>query len=142
MDAQEIVWERKILPDYNHYMGLVFERVCRDYLLHQNSRGKLPVLFTKIGRWWGTSAEGRQVEIDLVAKEDKDYLICECKWTNEETGIAVLHDLWKKADAMTKNRGRTWFVLFSKSGFTDTVVQEAAVRSDILLISLEEILSI
>ena len=55
-DAQEIVWRRKIEPDYSTYMGLVFERVCREYLLRMNGLGRLPILFTDVGRWWGTDS--------------------------------------------------------------------------------------
>lgn len=50
--AQEAVWLKRIEPDYNNYMGLVFEKVCADYLIWKNARGELPVLFTSIGRWW------------------------------------------------------------------------------------------
>ena len=142
MDAGEIVWQRKIRDDYSNYMGLVFERVCRDYLLYQNSLGRLPILFTEIGRWWGAnsrSKEHEQVEIDLVARDGKDYLVGECKWKNEPLDYGVLSDLRKKADIMTLNRECTWFVLFSKSGFTDAVLDEAERTKDVILVSLEEL---
>ena len=45
-DAQEIIWDKRIEPDYSNYMGHVFEIICRDYLLHKNSKGKLPILFS------------------------------------------------------------------------------------------------
>lgn len=39
-----------------------------DYLIAQNAKGELPILFTSIGKWWGTNPATRnQVEIDLVA---------------------------------------------------------------------------
>ena len=44
-----------------------------------------------------------------------------------------------KADVFRKNRGRTWFVLFSKSGFTDAVIEEAAKNNDVLLVDLGKI---
>ena len=98
-DAQEIVWNRRIEPDYSHYMGQVFERVCRDYLLRQNSKGALPILFTEIGRWWGTdSKKHEQVEIDLIARDMDDYLFCECKWTNEPVDYQVLNRLREKSE--------------------------------------------
>lgn len=59
-DAQEIVWKRRIEPDLSHYMGHVFEIVSRDYLLRKNREGSLPILFTGIGRWWGTDPKTRQ----------------------------------------------------------------------------------
>lgn len=140
-DAQEIVWKRKIEPDYNHYMGHVFEIVCRDFLLHQNSLGTLPILFTNIGRFWGTDPKNRQqIEIDLIAQDGNDYLICECKWKNEKLDIHILRELKQKADIFRVNRNKTWFVLFSKSGFTDAVKKEAAQTDNILLYELEDII--
>ncbi len=138
--AQNIVWDRRIRPDYSNYMGLVFEQVCKDYLLIQNVRGKLPILFTAIGRWWGTDTGTRQqVEIDLVAKDGNDYLICECKWRNELLNYGVLEGLKKKADAYSNNRGKTYYVLLSKSGFTQAVKEEAEKDRTILLVTLDDI---
>lgn len=140
-DAQEVVWKRRIEPDLNHYMGHVFEIVCRDYLLRKNSEGKLPILFTNIGRWWGTDSKTRQqVEIDLIAQDENDYLICECKWKNEKTGYEVYQGLVEKAAVFREKRNETWFVLFSKSGFTDAVTAEAKVNEHLILIDLADIM--
>lgn len=115
-NAQEAVWEHKIANDYSNYMGLVFEKICQDYLLQKNSQGELPILFTSIGRWWGTDpATHNQEEIDIIAGEGNHYLICECKWKNEKTDLAVLHSLQSKADIFRKTRDETWYILFYKS---------------------------
>ncbi len=141
-DAQDIVWQRKIMPDYSNYMGLVFESVCRDYLLNKNMRGELPILFTEIGRWWGTDSKThQQVEIDLIAKDKNDFLFCECKWKNELLDYGVLDDLREKADAFLKNRENTYFVLFSKSGFTQAVIDEAGRNERIILVKLNDIMA-
>lgn len=138
--AAEIVWKQKIAPDYSAYMGLVFEQVCRDYLLEQNAQGKLPFLFTTIGRWWGSDPKTRKAaEIDLIANDGNSYLFCECKWHNELTDLSVLKGLQEKADGFCSKRGKTWFILFSKSGFTGAVWEEAERREDIILIDLEKI---
>lgn len=140
--AIDVIWQKRIAPDYNNYMGLVFEKVCMDYLTAQNAKGKLPLLFTSIGRWWGTDpATHSQVEIDLIAKDDKDYLFGECKWRNEKLDLPVLHELQKKADIFSKNRNQTWFVLFSKSGFTTTIINAATTDSHILLVDLDTLLN-
>lgn len=143
MDAQDVVWKRRIEPDYSNYMGLVFERVCRDYLLYQNSRGNLPLLFTEIGRWWGsdpTPGNRKEVEIDLVARDGKDYLICECKWRNELLDYSVLSGLRNKADTMNQKRENTRYVLFTRTGFTKAVLEEAEKSDDIILVTLDDIL--
>lgn len=139
--ARDAVWLKRILPDYNHYMGLVFEKVCMDYLTEQNAKGELPVLFTSVGRWWGTDPATRaQVEIDLIANSGKEYLIGECKWRNEKLDLPVLQALKEKADIFHKNRGLTWFILFSKSGFTQAVLEKAQKDETLLLVDMNELM--
>lgn len=134
--AADIAWKKRIEPDLNHYMGHMFEQICKDYLLRKNSHGQLPILFTNIGRWWGTDKTKRQeVEIDLVANDGANYLFGECKWRNEAVDYTVLSDLREKADIFCKQRDRTWFVLFSKSGFTDAVLAASLQSDDIILIT-------
>lgn len=141
--AQDAIWKKRIQPTYIDYMGLVFEKICSDYLMLQNIRGDLPILFTKIGRWWGSdSASHSQTEIDIVANEGKDYLICECKWRNEKLDLSVLKGLKEKADAFMKKRNNTWYVLFSKSGFTDAVTNEAKNDDHIILVNLHDIINL
>lgn len=139
--AQQAVWLKKIEPDYNGYMGLVFEKVCADYLSGKNAKGELPILFTSIGRWWGTDpATHGQEEIDLVANDRKDYIFGECKWRNEKLDISVLRELKIKADTFSKNRSSTFYFLFSKSGFTDAVKNEAKADNNVILVDLNDIM--
>lgn len=141
--AQDAVWKRRIEPGYSEYMGLVFERICRDYLMAQNAAGALPILFTSIGRWWGSSADPSdrsQVEIDLVAKDGRDYLFGECKWQNEALDLSVLKKLREKADVFRKKRGRTWYVLFSRAGFTKAIQEEAKREKNIILVDIRDIM--
>lgn len=141
--AQDAIWKKRIQPTYSDYMSLIFEKICSDYLMLQNIRGNLPILFTKIGRWWGSdSASHSQAEIDIVANEGKDYLICECKWRNEKLDLSVLKGLKEKADAFMKKRNNTWYVLFSKAGFTDAVTNEAKNDDHIILVDLHDIINL
>lgn len=139
--AQQAVWLKRIEPDYDNYMGLVFEKVCMDYLSVKNARGELPILFTRIGRWWGTNpATHVQEEIDLVASDGKDYIFGECKWRGEKIGLSVLRALKAKADLFDRSRSNTYYFLFSKSGFTEAVINEAESDSRIMLVDLKEIM--
>ncbi|MCD8216500.1 MAG: ATP-binding protein [Clostridiales bacterium] len=141
--AKKIVWEKKIAPDLSHFMGMAFEQICKEYLLRKNNLGELPLLFTEIGNWWGTDpAERTQEEIDLVARDGLDYLFCECKWNQQPLGLPILEKLIHRADLVSKTRLHTWFMLFSKSGFTKPVEEEAASSEHIILVSLEDILAV
>ena len=142
MGAQQAVWLKRIEPDYNNYMGLVFEKVCKDYLNMKNAKGELPLLYTSIGRWWGTNpVTHRQEEIDLIANDGKDYIFGECKWRGEKIDISVLRKLKAKADIFSRNSNNTYYILFSKSGFSEEVITEAYSDSSIMLVDLNEIMN-
>ena len=139
-DGWKIVLDKKILPNYQTYMGAIFEKVCKEFLLKQNNLGNLPILFTSIGRWWGTDSKTKQqVEIDLIAHDNSDYLICECKWRNEPIDYSIIQTLRYKADAFQKVRNNTWFILFSKSGFTPAVHRAMESEKDLILFDLNSL---
>ena len=138
--ARDIVWTRKIEKTYSDYMGTAFEQICREYLLWKNSHGELPILFTEIGRWWGTNPmERRQEEMDIVARDGNDYLFCECKWQQEKADLPILKDLQRKADMFFPQKGNAWYMLFSKSGFTEAVLEEAKKNNHVILVDLHEL---
>lgn len=140
-DAAEVVWKKRIEPDYNRYMGIVFEKVCMDYLKRKNAEGSLPFLFTDAGRWWGTdSVEKKQVEIDIAASDGENHLVGECKWRNEKIGIDILRSLQKKAAVWKPNGGNKYLILFSKSGFTEDVMRKAQESEKLLLVDLPKLM--
>ena len=141
--AYKQVLERRIIPDYSTYMGLVFEKVCKEFLLRRNSQGNLPILFTEIGRWWGNDAKRKiQTEIDLIAREKNDYIFCECKWRNSKADLSVLKILEDRAEIFfngQEKRGQVNFIIFSKSGFDDELRSTQNKRQDLILVNLEEL---
>ncbi len=139
--AADVVYKKRIKDTYNEYMGVVFESICKQYLLSENAHGNLPVLFTKIGRWWGNDPKSKsQVEIDLVANDDKNYLFCECKWRNEKIDINILDNLKKNSTLFDNKCDKKYFVLFSKIGFTDAVIKACEAEKNIILVDLEKLL--
>ncbi|MCD7784664.1 MAG: ATP-binding protein [Oscillospiraceae bacterium] len=139
--ASDALYKKRIEPSLNEYMGIVFEKICMEYLLRKNSRCELPIMFTSIGRWWGHSSEKThtQVEIDLIAQDGRDYIFCECKWRNEIMTPAVLNKLKESAGVFSKDIDNCYFALFSKSGFSDSLIEEAKNDSRILLIGIDDI---
>lgn len=138
-DNAKIVYEKKVLPTLNNFMGLCFEKICEEYLLHINSRGKTPFLFTDIGKWWGTNKiSKKQDDIDIVASDKKNYIFSECKYTNEKVDI----DTYEKLLEKSKNfqiKGRSFYYIFSKSGFTDKMKKEVK-NKNLYLIDIKNIL--
>ena len=118
------------------YMGLVFEQMCRDYLLRYAEN--LPILLSDVGKWWGTDAKAKkEVQIDLVGvpAEGKEYIIGSCKYRNGKVGMDELELLRSYADVFGKGEMYHYYI-FSKGGFSDGL-QEAARRGEVKLVGLE-----
>jgi len=57
----------EIREAYNHYLGPIFEKIARQFLIELNRGGKLPFRSTKVGKWWRKGEE-----IDLIALNERE----------------------------------------------------------------------
>lgn len=134
--SQHIV-ENIIKPDLSRFMGCVFEKVCKQYLTKLKVEEKLPFYFIKLGRWWEKSEE-----VDIVAIDLKDnLLIGECKWTSASVGQKVLTKMIDLNTQIMPDAKSTWFYIFSKSGFTKELIDSSKSKSNVCLISIDEMRS-
>ena len=123
---------------FSDYMGLVFEQMCRDYLLYYADN--LPVTLADTGQWWGTdNAAKKEVQIDIVgtSADSDEYIIGSCKYKNEKIGIDEFELLKHYATVFGKG-SRYHFYIFSKSGFTDGL-HELGEKGEVRLFTLEDI---
>lgn len=130
------IYDKAVYARLNDYMGLIFEKMCSDYLLYYAE--ELEFQLIDIGQWWGTDAvEKKQVQIDLVGSTDNknEFLIGSCKFRNEAIGIDELELLKKYAKVFGKGSFYHYYI-FSKGGFTDGL-KAAADRGEVTLISLD-----
>ena len=74
-----------------------------------------------------------------AVKQSKEI---EDKWCNKRLDISVLKDLKAKTDVFSTNRKNSCYVLFSKSGFTGAVLNEARSDDSILLVDLAELMKL
>ncbi|MDR3264218.1 MAG: ATP-binding protein [Clostridiales bacterium] len=140
-NGNEHIYEKKVKPFISDYMGRVFESVCKQYLSRLNAEEKLPFLFEKIGRWWGGSPiTKKETEIDLIAADKNSLIVCECKWKNEEIGLKTYKDLKEKA-AMFADK-KIYYYLFSKSGFSDGLAEEAKINAELTLVTIADLFNV
>ncbi|MEI7834213.1 MAG: ATP-binding protein [bacterium] len=135
----ETVWQEYIDPQLNTHLGLVFEEVCRLYVLHRwgERHGETPL---RVGRWWSGDSE-----IDVFAEIQQHsqamILVGECKWWQKPVGKNVLEELQRKTAAIPLASNRKFqYALFSVSGFTDALMERAK-DEGIILIDAPQIMS-
>ena len=136
--AADLAYKR-IEPYLSDYMGKVFEEICKQYLWKQLLNGECPVEFSSLGRWWGNDPkEKRQVEIDILAEQDKNTaLFAECKWTNEKVDLGVLDTLIKRSELFPYQN--VHYYLFAKTGFTKGCTDRAKEMGNVMLVGYEDI---
>lgn len=135
----EAIYDFEIQESLSAYMGIVFEEICKQYIIEQAKAKATPMLPVNIGRWWGNNPkEKRQEEIDILSYRKDDALFGECKWKKDLVGMDVLENLKRRSDMFPfKNN---WFWLFSKTGFTENLIDEAKRCDNIRLVCLEEMI--
>jgi len=138
----ERVYENRVKQFIPDYMGHVFEAVCKQYLLRLNAKDMLPFLFDTIGGWWGGNPITKKgTEIDIVASsKDGRMIVGECKWKNKETGCDVYKGL-KEKEIVLPGKDIHYF-LFSRSGFTPALKDEAKDDARLTLVTLNDLFTI
>lgn len=133
-----LIYEQAVKRFYPDYMGLVFEKMCQEYLLRYAK--DLPILLSNVGQWWGTDSKTRrEVQIDIVGApvDGNEYLIGSCKYRNEKIGIEEL-ELLRRYAAVFRQNGIFHYYIFSKGGFTQ-VLLEAEMQGEVTLLTLEDL---
>lgn len=121
-------YEHSVKPRLPEYMGDVFEDMCRFFTLNIGTEGRLGTFISSVGKWWGTDpVKKEQTDIDVVGLNtfQKEAVLGECKYKNEILDKKVMMNLIEKKGLLPNEYRIVQFLLFSKSGFSDWVVENA-----------------
>ena len=99
--------------------GLAFEELCRAAVWDLPAVGRIPFRPQRVGMWW----DG-QAQIDVAALNEEYILLGECRWRTRPLGSEVLVELKRKAARVPGER-RQILALFSRAGFTESLIAEA-----------------
>ncbi len=137
-DRMEKNYENVVKKRLSDYMGLTFEKMCKDYILYYEE--DLPIPIGNIGQWWGGNPKThKQAQIDIVvtSAEDDSVVIGSCKF---KEGLITESELYLMEDyAQIIGSFKNYFYyFFSKTGFTEPMKKIAKDR-DIYLFTLEDI---
>jgi AAA+ ATPase superfamily predicted ATPase len=127
------VWDTKIRPQLDAYMGPRFEVACRQFIQATPTAWRHAI--PELGVWWDTHDELEVVGHDggLVV------LAAEVKWTNDPMGLAELRLLERRVARLPHVAPDRQLALFSRSGFTAEVVAQRS--SDLVLVTLDDLLA-
>jgi uncharacterized protein len=132
----QIILEKQVIPDIDHFSSLVFEKVCQQFFWQSGLSRKLPFIPTNIGNWWNAKEE-----IDIIVIGEKEAILVECKWTSKPAGMDVLTELEKKGQFVLPELGerRIHLALCSRSGFSSQLIADAKRRKDVTLFDLPQL---
>lgn len=122
----------------NAYIGHRFEQVCTQYIIQEAYNGELPFYAEEIGRWWGNNPiKKQQEEIDIVAQDSENAILCECKYTEKPFDEKELSDLQNSAPCI--KRDNKYFWIFSKKGVSAGVKKKIHDQSNYRVISIADL---
>lgn len=138
--APDIYYEREFTEErLNTFLGHRFEGICEAFLKEKFYNGEMPFFAEEIGRWWGSNPVlKKQEEIDILALNDDNAVIGECKYTKGPFDEKQLDDL--VTSALCINRRKKYFMIFSKSGISNGVEKRIKDKPEYQVVTLKELL--
>ena len=133
--APDTFWDRYIAHDFSEtFVPKQFETLCRQFLIRQNRKGRLPEIFDAIGTYsYDLPEEHRNGEFDVVTHDDKGYIFYEAKFRKTPVTDAMIQTEIRQVQQTGMNCHRYGF--FSRSGYQVTP------RPGVILYTLEDLYS-
>ena len=129
----------------DNHVSFIYEDICREIFIDLCNKKVIDFIPSKVGKYWKDDRRS-SVEIDIVAIDNiqKKIFVGECKYWKRKVDIDVLVDLKRKVDMASELvetfKGHKFiYGLFSKSGFTDKMIEVSKEDRDIILVSKETV---
>ena len=134
------ILEQRVRPTFEQFVSYAFEEAARSYVTRLARKGELSFLPERIGNWWDQNTE---MDVVAISESERALLVGECKWSVNPVGTNILLDLRKKALALqaTKSWENIRYFLFSKSGYTPELQEQATRAENIHLVSVLDCLT-
>ncbi|HKL79523.1 MAG TPA: ATP-binding protein [Mobilitalea sp.] len=127
------VYEEKVEPFMNNYMGEYFAEVCMEYLKLMNLHQRLPVVYQWWDRWYGKNGT-----IDIIARGQNDESLAGiCIWEDRNCKVSDYDNLLELSREAGINPESIY--LFSRNGFTKEIINLAKDMAEIHLVGLDDL---
>ncbi len=137
MDNVRYVLEQIKKRFVENHVAYVFEEVSKENLATLCMSGQIDFSISRMGSYWNSNCE-----IDLVAidEEHKCVILGECKYCSKPVDADVYFDLLKKSETILDLKDYPkFYAIFSKSSFTNRLLDLAKSNSNIVLINCGEL---
>ena len=113
---------------FKEYLGFVYEDILREKCYSLAMQGRLSFMPETVAKWWGAVKEEgvwKESEVDIVAYNETDILIGECKYRQKTVGVKEWDALRQKANFLPVKGRKIHYLLASRSGFTEELLHTA-----------------
>lgn len=146
LDNVQIVLD-EINKDFKEkFVAFAYEDICKEIFQNLCKKGSIDFVPSRIGSYW-LNDFNNDTEIDVMAidNQNKRIFVGECKYHNKSVDAQAYFSLKEKVENNDEiKKGFTGFELiyglFSKSGFTNRMLDIAKENVDILLINDDTLL--
>ena len=143
LDNQQIVLDELEKDFVQKFVAFAYEDVCKDIFASLCRAGELDFTPSRIGSYWLNDVNSdTQIDVMAVDHQRKRLFAGECKYHSKPVYYALEEKVKQSAELQAAFPSyQVIYGLFSKSGFTQRMMEQAQGRSDILLIQEDHILS-
>ena len=133
----DIYYKQKVKQNLHEFMGKVFEKMAKSYILSNIGTDKVQTFVTDVVEYQNSIKIGKEIKsigLDLLGLDGKNYVLAgECKFKSEKFGKEELEIFLEKLKYLPSTNLKV--MLFSLSGFTDYVLENS---KDYTLICLDQ----
>lgn len=147
LDNPQIVFD-EMDKDFEHsFVAFAYEDVCKDIFAKLCADKKVDFVPSKIGSYWQNDINDENSQIDVMAVDNAHKILFagECKYHVKPVDADVFFALRKKVESSPEIRSvfgdyRVLYGLFSKSGYTDRLLDLNRNNPDLLLINEDRLI--
>jgi hypothetical protein len=127
---------KRIEKEFDTYCGRIFEDIVKEFFIFMNKKkikGR-KIEFDECGKWWEETED-----IDLVLKSKSKTVFIETRFRKEKVNSECFEELKRKSQK-TSARGRFEYIIISKSGFSQELIDRKI--PNLLLLNLDDLKNI
>lgn len=121
----------------DNHVSFVYEQVSKEMFADLCRNGAINFNISRIGSYWNNNTE---IDVVAIDEHNKRLAAGECKFHEKPVGMRVYSDLLKKCEAVPEFNGyEILYVLFSKSGFDERLIEAAQDNDKLILVNGESV---